>query len=142
MVAVTPRVRARRPKVIGRPPPGEPIVTSPAAPRLYGELLGSVGAVRCSSPRTAARKSRTAARIARRLLVLLGFGLLHVLLLWDGDILVVYAVVGAILVAFRNASARTLLRWAAGLLAVPLVLYLLLCLTWPWCGSVPPVPPS
>jgi uncharacterized protein len=64
-------------------------------------------------------------RITRRLLTLLGFGVLHVVLLWDGDILIIYALVGALLIAFRNVTDRILLRWAAGLLAVPVVVYLI-----------------
>lgn len=77
-------------------------------------------------------------RIARRLLALLGFGVLHVLLLWDGDILIVYAVVGALLVAFRHAADRTLLRWAAGLLAVPVVLYAVTLAALTVARAVPP----
>jgi uncharacterized protein len=90
---------------------------------LFSLLFGLSFAIQIDS--AARRGAAFGPRITRRLLALLGFGLLHVVLLWDGDILVVYAVVGAILVAFRNATDRTLLRWAAGLLAVPVVLYLL-----------------
>lgn len=61
-------------------------------------------------------------RFGRRMAALLGFGALHVALLWEGDILVIYAVTGTILLLFRNRSDRALLRWAGGLLAVPVVL--------------------
>lgn len=61
-------------------------------------------------------------RFPRRLLVLLVFGIAHVVLLWDGDILVIYALVGFLLLLFRNRSPRSLLRWAAVLLLVPLLL--------------------
>lgn len=61
-------------------------------------------------------------RFARRLLALLLFGILHIVLLWDGDILTLYALVGAILLLFRNRSPRALLNWAGILLLVPLVL--------------------
>lgn len=88
---------------------------------LFSLLFGLSFAIQIDS--AARRGAAFVPRIARRLLALLGFGVLHVLLLWDGDILIVYALVGAILVAFRNAADRTLLRWAAGLLAVPVVLY-------------------
>lgn len=61
-------------------------------------------------------------RYARRLLGLLVLGLAHALLLWAGDILATYAVVGGVLLLFAQARPRTLLRWAAGLLLVPAVL--------------------
>lgn len=50
----------------------------------------------------------------RRLLVLLGIGVLHALLLWLGDILVTYALLGFALIPFRNRSERTLVRWIVG----------------------------
>ncbi len=64
-------------------------------------------------------------RYARRLLVLLAFGLGHALLLWNGDILFIYALMGFLLMLFRNARPRTLLIWAAVLLALPFGLALL-----------------
>lgn len=45
----------------------------------------------------------------RRLAALLGFGVLHILLLWSGDILTTYAVCGIIILALRRFSWRTLL---------------------------------
>jgi uncharacterized protein len=45
---------------------------------------------------------------ARRLLMLALFGLLHVLLLWYGDILLLYAAVGIIMIPLARCSARTL----------------------------------
>lgn len=48
----------------------------------------------------------------RRLLVLGGLGLAHGLLLWAGDILLLYALCGFILLALRKVSARAL-RWTA-----------------------------
>ena len=61
-------------------------------------------------------------RISRRMLGLLLFGALHILLLWDGDILVIYAITGTLLIAFRKTAYSTLKKWAIGLLAVPGVL--------------------
>jgi len=52
---------------------------------------------------------------ARRLLMLALFGLLHVLLLWYGDILLMYAAVGIIMIPLARCSARTL-ALTAGLL--------------------------
>ncbi|RYY96620.1 MAG: DUF418 domain-containing protein [Chitinophagaceae bacterium] len=57
----------------------------------------------------------------RRLLVLAAFGLAHSLLIWEGDILLFYAVVGAFLPLFRRCSGRTLLVTAALLLLSPLL---------------------
>ncbi len=55
-------------------------------------------------------------RFARRLLILLVIGLIHAFLIWYGDILVSYALIGFALLLFRNARPRTLLIWAALLL--------------------------
>jgi uncharacterized protein len=72
--------------------------------------------------RAQARGDRFVPRFARRLLALLLFGVLHVALLWDGDILILYALVGFLLLLFRNASPRALLRWVAALFLVPILL--------------------
>ena len=58
----------------------------------------------------------------RRLLVLLMFGVLHVLLLWYADILVIYALFGFVLVWFRRKSNRTILIWAGVFMLLPVVL--------------------
>ena len=62
------------------------------------------------------RAGRFVGRYVRRLLVLLVIGLAHVTLIWFGDILVTYALLGLLLVLFRNRSPRALLIWAAALL--------------------------
>ncbi len=49
----------------------------------------------------------------RRMIVLLGFGLAHFYLLWFGDILTGYAIVGMVAFAFWRASAETLAGLAA-----------------------------
>ncbi|MFP2925282.1 DUF418 domain-containing protein [Pyxidicoccus sp. 3LG] len=54
----------------------------------------------------------------RRLLILLGIGLVHVFGIWMGDILHTYALVGFLLLLFRDRSDRTVLTWAFGLLLV------------------------
>jgi uncharacterized protein len=60
---------------------------------------------------------------SRRLLVLLGFGLVHAFFLWTGDILIIYSVLGfIILFLFRNRRPRTLLVWAAIFLTVPILI--------------------
>ncbi|HLG13492.1 MAG TPA: DUF418 domain-containing protein [Blastocatellia bacterium] len=62
----------------------------------------------------------------RRLFWLLVIGLLHAYLLWAGDILSVYALMGFVLVLFRKKTNGPLLKWAFGLLVVPILTYVLL----------------
>ncbi len=62
----------------------------------------------------------------RRLFWLLVIGVVHAVFLWPGDILSVYAVVGFVLILFKNRTDKTLLRWAAILLVVPVVTYAIL----------------
>lgn len=59
----------------------------------------------------------------RRLVVLLMIGLAHALLLWYGDILVVYALLGFVLLLFRRTAGRRLLIWAFVIYAIPIVLF-------------------
>ena len=56
----------------------------------------------------------------RRLVVLLGFGLVHLVLLWLGDILTLYALLGLLLPFVRHWSERRLLWGAILLLLVPI----------------------
>ena len=63
-------------------------------------------------------------RISRRMAGLLLFGLLHIVLLWDGDILVIYAITGTLLILFRKTAYVRIRRWAISLLAIPGVLVL------------------
>src|SRR5690349_17418991 len=58
----------------------------------------------------------------RRMVVLLGFGLLHVGLLWWGDVLWTYAIAGFALLLFHRASNRTRVIAAAILVVVPAIL--------------------
>ncbi len=57
----------------------------------------------------------------RRMLILLMIGILHVVLLWPGDILVFYALFGFLLILFRRKSDTTLLKWSAFFLLLPIV---------------------
>ena len=55
----------------------------------------------------------------RRMLCLLAIGLVHLWLLWSGDILALYAVLGMLLPLWRKCSDRGLLRWAGAFLLLP-----------------------
>ena len=72
------------------------------------------------------RGDTNASVFKRRLGWLLVIGLLHAYLLWAGDILSVYALVGFVLLLFRRKSNESILRWAAVLVAVPVVTYVIL----------------
>lgn len=58
----------------------------------------------------------------RRMVWLLFFGLVHLYLIWFGDILVGYALIGMIAFLFRRLSQRALIGWAVGLLVVQLLI--------------------
>ncbi|MCH1625830.1 DUF418 domain-containing protein [Ferdinandcohnia quinoae] len=60
--------------------------------------------------------------ITRRLLVLLIIGCIHAFLIWHGDILISYAIVGAIMILFHKAKPVTLLIWSLLLIFIPSVL--------------------
>lgn len=63
-----------------------------------------------------------APRFRRRLLVLGLIGAAHVALIWEGDILLLYAAVGLLLLPLRSAPTPRLLRRAALVLGIPLLL--------------------
>ncbi|MFW5707352.1 MAG: DUF418 domain-containing protein, partial [Bacteroidota bacterium] len=54
-----------------------------------------------------------------RLTWLLIIGILHVVLLWYGDILVFYALFGFLMILFRKKSNRSLIIWAICILLIP-----------------------
>jgi uncharacterized protein len=76
--------------------------------------------------------------LTRRLLVLLAFGLVHLLLIWNGDILTEYALAGLIVLPLLYTSRQALVLAAAALFALYLALPALpLGLAWPdpaWIG--------
>ncbi|MDQ3798123.1 MAG: DUF418 domain-containing protein, partial [Acidobacteriota bacterium] len=82
------------------------------------------------------RGDRTASLFKRRLFWLLIIGLLHAFLLWAGDILSIYAMMGFLLILFRRKTDGALLKWAFVLMAIPILSYLLLYILF--AAFVPP----
>ncbi len=58
-----------------------------------------------------------------RMIVLLLFGLFHFYVIWFGDILALYAMVGMIAYAFRKRATKTMLVWAVGLLLASVMMF-------------------
>jgi len=82
-------------------------------------------------------------RFKRRLRVLLAIGAIHALLIWAGDILMLYALLGFMMPWFARKSNRDLLRWTVILLAVPTALYVIALAAWMLVGSgVPQTQPN
>src|ERR1051326_7779459 len=69
--------------------------------------------------------------LARRLAVLLGFGLVHLLFVWNGDILPEYALAGFIVLPLLRFGNRTLFFVALAFLALYVVEPRLYSLPWP-----------
>lgn len=65
-------------------------------------------------------------RYKRRLLVLLMLGLFHLVFVWYGDILHVYAIAGFLMLSKRKLSAGQLLRWAMVAFAFSTLMFSLL----------------
>lgn len=57
----------------------------------------------------------------RRMLFLLLIGFAHLMLIWSGDILMLYAAVGMLLPLFRNRKDSVILAWGVGLLVLPVL---------------------
>jgi uncharacterized protein len=74
-------------------------------------------------------------RFRRRLRILLGIGAIHALLIWAGDILMLYALLGFTMPWFARKSDRALVRWAVILLAVPTALYIVGLAAWMLSGA-------
>ncbi len=62
-------------------------------------------------------------RYFRRILGLLFFGLVNIALFYQGDILILYAILGNLLFLFRNASTRTVLRWGIGFFILQILVF-------------------
>lgn len=86
----------------------------------------------------AERRGMPAGRLfARRLAILLGIGIVHATLLWAGDILTLYALLGYVLLLFYRCTPRALLAWVVALLASRILIYALM---W-WSGMQHPLAP-
>ena len=79
-------------------------------------------------------------RFRRRLRILLAIGAIHALLVWAGDILMLYAMLGFTLPWFARKTDRELLRWTVILLAIPSALYIVAVVLRSMLSSGPPAP--
>lgn len=88
---------------------------------LFSMLFGIGFAIQMK--RSLERNEQFTGRYKRRLFILFLIGLLHAILFYVGDILTVYALLGFVMLLFRNASNKTLLTTAIILLILPVVQY-------------------
>lgn len=91
---------------------------------IFSMLFGA-GLVVYAERRRAEDASPTTAT-ARRLGWLLAIGIIHAYLIWEGDILVMYAITGMVVYLLRNLRPAWQIVIAAGLLAVGMMLWSLL----------------
>src|SRR5687767_3071480 len=73
-------------------------------------------------------------RFKRRLRILLAIGAIHAFLIWAGDILTLYALLGFTMPWFARKPDRELLRWTVILLAIPTALYAMVVVVWMLVG--------
>jgi len=72
-------------------------------------------------------KGQNAVRLyKRRLGFLLCIGIVHAVLIWSGDILVMYSLIGFLLLWFRRKEPRVILTWALWLLLTPIAVLIFL----------------
>src|ERR1041385_5493516 len=79
---------------------------------LFSFLFGLGFAVQFT--RAEAKGVRFLSFYPRRLVALAMFGVIHGIAIWAGDILLTYAITGALLLGFRNRKPVTLLWWEIG----------------------------
>lgn len=65
----------------------------------------------------------------RRMLVLFGLDLCHMLLIWHGDILTLYSLLGITLLGFTAVSQKHILHYFGLLIMLPLLIHVLLVIT-------------
>lgn len=73
----------------------------------------------------------------RRVFILLLIGILHMVLLWAGDILIFYALFGFLLILFRKSSDRKIFRWAIAFILIPIILTVLMTAMVGMAGADP-----
>lgn len=78
--------------------------------------------------------AKFAPRYTRRILGLLVLGLLHVAFIFQGDILVMYAILGTLLALFRNLAASTLTKVAIGVYCLQIIITGVLAVAM-WAGT-------
>jgi uncharacterized protein len=88
--------------------------------------------------RMVARGADFRAVYLRRMAVLFVIGMLHMTLLYETDILALYAICGVLLMPFRRRSDRTLLVWAIALIVLPVALRTMILLS---NGALDPAAP-
>lgn len=94
---------------------------------LFSMLFGAGFALMLERAR--ARQARFWGAYLRRLIVLFLFGLAHMLLVWSGDILLIYSLSAFVMILlFRNTPLRRLWKWAIVFWLLPVVLM--------WMGAV------
>ncbi len=72
--------------------------------------------------------ARFGGRYFRRIIGLLIFGFLNIALLYQGDVLVMYAILGSVLFLFRKASTKTLVKWGIGFYGLQVIVFSVLTL--------------
>jgi uncharacterized protein len=81
-------------------------------------------------------------RFRRRLRILLAIGAIHAFLIWAGDILMLYALLGFTMPWFARRPDRALARWCLILLSLPTALYVVALAVWLLAGGGPPGDPE
>lgn len=96
---------------------------------LFSMLLGVGFALQVSRKSNQSGKEILIGIWYRRMLVLLFFGLTHMLFIWHGDILTLYSLLGLTLPFFLGKTTQQLLKWIVVLMIIPLLLHVLLLFT-------------
>ncbi|MCH8547126.1 MAG: hypothetical protein LAT54_10370, partial [Cryomorphaceae bacterium] len=97
---------------------------------IFSILFGIGLAVQYESYKQKPIKSESFNRFfGRRMGGLLVIGLLHMFLIWAGDILTIYALLGFLLIYFKDKSDKLLLKWTLILMALPILHWLFMYAT-------------